>query len=64
MSIRRIIVWIISSIFGIISASVTLRIFSKSTSHLPFISTILIFLTFSSLAFIWLDFFFKTKYVA
>jgi hypothetical protein len=62
MAKRRAIVWITSTIFGLVSVSITLFIFNNSASPLPLASNILIFLSFSSLAFIWLDYFLKTKY--
>jgi uncharacterized membrane protein len=63
MTIRRMIVWISSVISGAISVSITILIFSSLNTHLPLASSILIFLSFSSLAFIWLDYFLKTKYL-
>lgn len=62
MAIRRMIVWFTSTLFGAISVRITLWIFSTSTSPLPLASTILIFLSFSSFTFIWLDYFLKTRY--
>lgn len=62
MVIRRMILWITSTFFGGISTSVTTAIFNASATSLPLASTILIFLSFYGLAFIWLDYFLKTQY--
>jgi hypothetical protein len=64
MAIRRMIVWVTSTLFGAVSVRITLWIFNTSTSPIPLTSTILIFLSFSSLSFIWLDYFLKTHYFA
>jgi hypothetical protein len=63
MATRRTIVWILSTILGAILASGTIMIFNKSLNNLSFGSTLLIFISFSSLAFLWLDYFFKTEYL-
>jgi hypothetical protein len=62
MAIRRIIVWIMSAAIGAISASITVLIFSNIASQLSFASATLIFLAFSGLAFIWLDYFLNTEF--
>jgi hypothetical protein len=63
MGIRRMIVWITSAIFGATSVFFTTMIFHTSTTLLPLTSTILIFLSFYGLAFLWLDYFLKTQYL-
>jgi hypothetical protein len=63
MAIRRTIVWIMSTITGAILASGTIMIFNNSLNDLSFGSTLLIFISFSSLAFLWLDYIFKTEYL-
>ena len=63
MATRRTIVWILSTILGAILASGTIMIFNKSLNNLSFGSTLLIFISFTSLAFLWLDYFFKTEYL-
>jgi len=63
MATRRTIVWILSTILGAILASGTIMIFNKSLNNLSFGSTLLIFISFTSLAFLWLDYFLKTEYL-
>jgi hypothetical protein len=62
MAIRRIIVGIMSTAIGVISASITVLIFSNIVSQLSLASTTLIFLSFGGLAFIWLDYFLNTEF--
>jgi hypothetical protein len=52
-----------STITGAILASGTIMTFNNSLNDLSFGSTFLIFLSFSSLAFLWLDYIFKTGYL-
>jgi hypothetical protein len=63
MGIRRTIVWITSTLFGAICVFVVIMILNASATSLPLISTILVFLSFYGLSFLWLDYFLKTQYL-
>ncbi|NIM93144.1 MAG: hypothetical protein GTO18_05470 [Anaerolineales bacterium] len=63
MTIRRAIVWILSIIFGLICAVATILLFDTTIEKFSIPSTFLIFISFASFAFIWLDFFLSTNYL-
>jgi hypothetical protein len=63
MTARRTVVWISSTLFGILSTAGTILIFGTTVEKFSFSNTILVFLAAGSLAFIWLDYFLQTNYL-
>ena len=68
MRIRRTIVWIVSSVFGIAAAAGAILFFRSDFSEFtvglfPGDLPLVLLLSFAGLAFIWLDFIFKTEYL-
>jgi hypothetical protein len=68
LNIRRVIVWVVSGLFGVVVSAALILYFRSSlaeftvglfTGDLPLV----LVLSFASLAFIWLDFIFKTEYL-
>jgi hypothetical protein len=68
MKIRRTIVWVASSLFGIVAAAGAIIIFHSDLSEFtvglfPGDLPLVLLLSFAGLAFIWLDLIFKTEYL-
>ena len=68
MKIRRTIVWVVSAVFGLVAAAGTVIVlqsnFTEFTVGLfPGDLPLVLLLSFASLAFIWLDFVFRTEYL-
>jgi len=63
MGTRRTIVWIISLLFGLISTAGVLFLFQTSIDKFAVGNALLVFLAAGSLAFIWLDYVLRTKYL-
>jgi len=68
MNIRRTIVWVISSVFGIVAAAGVIIAFRSnftefSVGLFPGDLPLVLLLSFASLAFIWLDFILRTEYL-
>ncbi len=63
MNVRRVTVWVVSLAFGLASVLGVLRLFDTSLERFALSNALLIFLSMGSLAFIWLDFVFRTNYL-
>ena len=63
MSVRRIIVWIVSVGAGAVSVAGVLMVFGTTLTKFSFTNALLVFLSIGSLAFIWLDFVLRTRYL-
>ncbi len=63
MTVRRTIVWIASTITGAASVGAVLLVFGTSLQKFSVANGLLVFLSIGSLAFIWLDFIFRTHYL-
>ena len=63
MAARRIVVWGISAAFGAICVLAALRLFGTTLDKFAPGNALLVFLSMGSLAFIWLDFIFRTDFL-
>lgn len=63
MNARRTIVWITSLIFGLTCSIAVLLVFGTSLESFSVGNALLVFISTASLAFIWLDFIFKTAFL-
>jgi hypothetical protein len=63
MTIRRIIVWVASIIFGVATTLGILFFFDTTVKKFLPGNTVLVFFAAGSLAFIWLDYILKTDYL-
>jgi hypothetical protein len=68
LNIRRTIVWVASSIFGIVASAGLIFYFHSNLSEFtvglfPGDLPLVLVLSFASLAFIWLDFILRTEYL-
>ncbi len=63
MKLRRVTVWLFSVGFGLASVLGALRLFDTSLEKFALSNALLIFLSMGALAFIWLDFVFRTEYL-
>jgi hypothetical protein len=63
MKLRRVTVWLFSVAFGLASVLGALRLFDTTVEKFAFSNALLIFLSMGALAFIWLDFLFRTEYL-
>lgn len=63
MTLRRIIVWAASLSFGLAVATGTIVVFNTSLDKFGVSNAVLVFLSMGSLAFIWLDWVFRTNYL-
>lgn len=63
MKLRRVTVWLFSAAFGLASVLGALRLFDTTVEKFAFSNALLIFLSMGALAFIWLDFLFRTEYL-
>ena len=63
MSIRRTIVWIVSTLTGAAAVGGVLIVFSTTLPKFSYANALLVFLSIGSLAFIWLDFILRTQYL-
>jgi hypothetical protein len=63
MNLRRAAVWSFSVAFGLASVLGALRLFDTSLEKFALSNALLIFLSMGALAFIWLDFLFRTEYL-
>ncbi|HRE27038.1 MAG TPA: hypothetical protein PK954_10425 [Anaerolineales bacterium] len=64
MQSKRLILWIVSALFG---AAMTVAIvyvgFATTPERFAYSNVLLLFLSFGAIAFIWLDYFLKTDYL-
>ena len=63
MSVRRAIVWIASTAFGLANAAGVILVFGTTLEKFSVVNAFLVFISFAALAFIWLDFILRTKYL-
>ena len=63
MNVRRVIVWVFSLAFGLATVFGALRLFDTNLERFALSNALLVFLSMASLAFIWLDFVFRTNYL-
>ncbi len=68
LNIRRAIVWAVSGVFGIVASAGLILYFHSDLAEFtlglfPGDLPLVLLLSFASLAFIWLDFIFKTDYL-
>jgi hypothetical protein len=63
MTVRRTIVWIASTFAGAASVVGALLLFNTTLDKFSVANALLVFLSIGSLAFIWLDFVFRTEYL-
>ena len=63
MNVRRAIVWITSIAFGLVNAAGVILVFGTTLEKFSVVNAFLVFISFAALAFIWLDFIFRTKYL-
>lgn len=63
MKLRRAGLWLCSVAFGLASVLGALRLFDTSLERFALPNALLIFLSMGALAFIWLDFVFRTNYL-
>jgi hypothetical protein len=63
MKLRRAMVWLFSLAFGLVSVLGALRLFDTSLEKFALSNALIIFLSMGALAFIWLDFLFRTEYL-
>jgi len=61
MAARRVVVWVISGGFGAICVLAALRLFDTTLDKFAPGNALLVFLSMGALAFIWLDFIFRTN---
>jgi hypothetical protein len=63
MTVRRSIVWTASMIAGAASVVAVLLFFGTTLAKFSVANALLVFLSIGSLAFIWLDFILRTRYL-
>ncbi len=63
MIVRRSVVWLVSVGFGAACVLGALRLFDTTLDKFSLSNALLVFLSMGALAFIWLDFIFRTQYL-
>jgi hypothetical protein len=63
MTTRRILVWILSLLFGLGSAAGIVLAFGTTLERFSVTNALLVVVSLGALAFIWLDYFLKTNYL-
>lgn len=63
MVVRRMVVWVISLGFGAACVFGALTLFNTTFEKFALSNALLVFLSMGALAFIWLDFIFRTDYL-
>ena len=63
MNVRRVVVWLVSVGFGAACVLGALRLFDTTLEKFALSNALLVFLSMGALAFIWLDFVFRTNYL-
>ncbi len=63
MTARRVLVWTISTVFGLVTAVGVILAFQTTLEKFSVVNAFLVFISFGALAFIWLDFILSTKYL-
>jgi hypothetical protein len=63
MNARRVIVWVASIVFGLVSAAGVILAFQTTLDKFSVANAFLVFASFAALAFIWLDWILHTQYL-
>jgi hypothetical protein len=63
MNARRVIVWMASLIFGLVSAAGVILAFHTTLDKFSMVNAFLVFSACAALAFIWLDWILHTQYL-
>ncbi len=63
MLARRIVVWAVSVVFGVLGVVAVIAAFKTTLDNFSWSNVLLVFLASGSLGFIWLDYFLKTQYL-
>lgn len=63
MRTRRTIVWIVSAIVGLVSSAGVILLFGTTLQRFTVVNALLVFLGMGSIAFIWLDWILRTKFL-
>lgn len=63
MKARRAIVWLISIVFGLVTAAGVILAFGTTLEKFSTVNAALVAVSFAALAFIWLDFILRTQYL-
>jgi len=63
MTGRRVAVWILSALIGAAGAAGIILAFRTTLERFSYANALLVFLALGALAFIWLDFVFRTNYL-
>lgn len=63
MNVRRAMVWMASVIFGLATAAGVILAFGTTLAKFSVVNAGLVAVSFAALAFIWLDFIFRTQYL-
>ena len=63
MIARRVIVWVASVVFGLVSSAGVILAFQTTLEKFSVVNAFLVFVSFAALAFIWLDWIFHTQYL-
>lgn len=57
------IVWALAALFGVISVVVTILLFGTTLQRFSYVNALLVFLGMGSIAFIWLDWVLRTRFL-
>lgn len=63
MNTRRTIVWVLALLFGAVSSVATIFLFGTTLERFTLINAVLVFLGMGSIAFIWLDWILRTRFL-
>ena len=63
MTFRHMFVWTVSALVGLVSAVAVIIAFGTTLERFTLANAFLIFISFGSLVFIWLDFILRTNYL-
>lgn len=63
MNTRRTIVWLLALLFGAVSSVATILLFGTTLERFTLINAVLVFLGMGSIAFIWLDWILRTRFL-
>jgi hypothetical protein len=63
MAVRRILVWVLSLLFGLASAFGVILAFGTTLERFSPVNALLVVVSMGALAFIWLDYFLKADYL-
>lgn len=63
MKTRRTIVWLLALLVGALSSVATILLFGTTLERFTLINAVLVFLGIGSIAFIWLDWILRTRYL-